>query len=144
MIERLKSLVQGRILSLSFLLFGFLCGIIVLVVYCLTGTNDFVTQLSPLVIAFLAVGAILCLPPLFLRNERFFLFLPFLCYLFAFFEFIVVQVNYIANVLVSIDGNTFSASFILTIVFFLLAILSGIVSFSLFRERKTVTEANGK
>ena len=48
-------------------------------------------------------------------------FAAYLMCLYAFLMFVYSQINFIANVLVAIDGNSFSGEFILTMVFYILA-----------------------
>ena len=48
-------------------------------------------------------------------------YISYFLYLYAFMGFIYSQVNYIANVFVAIDGNTFTAGFIATAVCLVLA-----------------------
>ena len=55
-------------------------------------------------------------------------YVAYLVELYAFLMFVFSQVTYIANVLVSIDGNTFTAGFILTAVFFVAAAILTLVS----------------
>ena len=57
--------------------------------------------------------------------------------LLAFMFYVTTQVNYLANVMVSIDGTTISASFIFTFLFYLigfvLILISGITSKKLYQ-----------
>ena len=55
-------------------------------------------------------------------------FVAYLMYLYAFLMFVYSQINFIGNVLVGIDGNSFSGTFILTIIFYILASVLTLVS----------------
>lgn len=107
-------------LSDAFLAGSFLCTLLSLILYCTTGTNEFATSLSSVLIAFLAVSLVLQLG-LFYFGSKAGKYLSYLLLLYAFFYFIYTQITYIANVFVSIDGNSFSGGFIATIIFLLLA-----------------------
>ena len=55
-------------------------------------------------------------------------FIAYLMYLYAFIMFVYSQINFIANVFVAIDGNSFSGVFILTVIFYILAFILTAVS----------------
>ena len=91
-----------------------------LIGYLLTGRNEFNTVLSLKVVIPLAAAIALSLA-MVIRGVKMVKYLLYLCGLYAWAEYIVTQVNYIANVFVAIDGTTFSVGFLLTLAAGLLA-----------------------
>ena len=100
-----------------------------LVMYLLTGRNEFNTSLSqqvivPLILAILLGGGML------IRPVRIVKYAAYLCGLYAWLEYLCSQIYYIVNVFVAIDGTRFSAAFIVTLLTglpgWLLALLSAV------------------
>lgn len=114
-------------------------GIAALVIYCQTGVTSFSISLSTKCIVFSCIGIALCALGL-VFDFRELRYLAFLSYLYAFLWFIDSQVNYIANVFVSIDGYGFTAGFLGAAICFVLALAfalaAGILTGrKLFREK---------
>ena len=111
----LKEMLCRRGISFWFMLASFVLALAALVLYLLTGTNDFTPSLS---------GKVICLFSLSLAGAALFSVLEvkagkyavYLIGLGAWLEFIISQVNYLTNIFVSIDGSTFSSGFILTFI----------------------------
>ena len=132
------------------LMAGILLGLIGLIVYSLTGVDDFNETLSAPVLIFSIVAIALSFLVLGLRAfsiDRFFRgtfdILPFIAYLvglIGLIYFVGSKINYLTNVMVSIDGTTISAAFVLTAVSLLLSaiafLLAGIFSQKEAREKK--------
>ena len=109
---------------------GIVFAVLAWIFYAQNGITEFNVSLESSAISFLIIGIVLSavslaadfLPfswgPAAARPLR---YAAYLTELYAFLMFIYSQVTYIANVLVSIDGNSFSAGFILTAVFYVLA-----------------------
>ena len=134
-----------RLINLPMLFLGIavLIQVLSLIIYNATGIDEFNDTLSKEVIIFsiisIALGVILLLVRLFgfdeakilLGNFDVFIVLNYILALFAFMFFVISKVNYITNVIVSIDGTKISFIFILTVVLFLLSfvlfLLSGII-----------------
>jgi len=99
------------------------------------GINEFSPQLSQSAIIWTLAGAAVCLAGLLLHS-RLVRFAAYLMLLYAFLGFINAQITYIANVFVSIDGNTFTPGFIMTAVSFVLAIVTALLSAVLIRREE--------
>ncbi|MGN0747916.1 MAG: hypothetical protein ACI4ML_14715 [Aristaeellaceae bacterium] len=84
-----------------------------LIAYTQTGTNTFTPVLSGQVLALmgacLALGALLAVVEI--KNGKYLLYL---LSFWTWLKFLVYNASYIANVLVGIDGNLFSAGFLLS------------------------------
>ena len=106
----------GYWLSLAALVLGF----VALGLYYNNGINEFTTKLNGSVIAGIWAAAALCVVALAVDIKPL-RYISYFLYLYAFMGFIYSQVNYIANVFVAIDGNTFTAGFIATAVCLVLA-----------------------
>ena len=106
----------GYYLTLPALIFG----ILAIVMYGRTGITDFNTQLSTsaLVCGWIGVGLLAVSLVIEFRPVK---YVAYLLFLYAFFAYIQTQATYIANVFVSIDGNTFTSGFIATVVFYVLS-----------------------
>ncbi len=113
--ETLKKLLLKRGPSFYILSVSAVFALAALILYLATGTNDFTPSLSGKVIGLLCVtliGAVL-FSAFELKAGK---YAVYLLGLWAWLEFIASQVNYLANIFVSIDGSTFSAGFIMTLV----------------------------
>lgn len=95
-------------------------GFVALGLYYKCGVNDFATELSSSVIAAVWAAAALAVIA-FVIDLKVVRYVSYLVYLYAFIAFIGTQVNYIANVLVSIDGNSFTPDFLGAAICFALA-----------------------
>ena len=121
-----------------------LFGIVAVILYICFGKNEFNKDLAlsaiiPAIIAFILeiVTFFYTIQPL---ND-----IAFLLVLYSFLSYIGSQANYIANVFTSIDGSTFSSSFIITILFFLISLGAALISVFLPKTRnkeevKIITE----
>lgn len=104
-----------------------ICLLIAYTEYCKCGVTQFQPELNQTAVAgcWIAFGlGVLSL----VFDYKYIRFAAYLVALYAFMMFIHSQVTYIVNVLVSIDGNTFSKGFILTTVMFLLGTILLIIS----------------
>lgn len=109
-----------RGLSFYLSLASLVCALAMLILYYTTGITSFTAQLSGKVVALLWVCIVLA--AVFAAFEI--KLGKYVVYLFCFWtwlEYLISEASYISNVFVSIDGNSFTASFILTVVFGLLA-----------------------
>ena len=137
-------------LPMLFLAVAIVAQIIGLIIYNATGIDEFNDTLSKEVIIFsvisIVLGVILLLVRLFgfdeakalLGNFDVFVVLNYIFALFVFMFFIISKVNYITNVIVSIDGTKISAIFVITILVFLISfalfLASGIMYKKLFKK----------
>ena len=114
--------------------FGFVCSLVSLILYALTGVNEFAPKYSiPL---FVATSFALAFA-LFSRIKEWKLVREF-AYLFALYSlicYIGTQVNYIANLLAAIDGSSLSRGFLFSAVFFFLAFLADLISVFLTKKQ---------
>ena len=140
-----------RLLSLHtiLLILGLALEIAALVVYNMTGVNEFNATLSSPVLIFAIISIVLGSVLLILRVLSIdevkvvklyldlVIVINFVVGLFAFMFYVISQVNYLANVLVSIDGTKISFTFVLTVALFVLAfLLTAAAAFFYRRESK--------
>lgn len=134
-LERLKS----RIVPYSLLAGALIFALIALIIYTTNGKTEFNQELNTYAIASLIVGMILSLPPFFLPKMRILYFLPYLCYFFGFLQYLVSQDTYLANIFVSIDETSISATFLMITIFSLLAFVLALLS-GIFAKNKEIKE----
>lgn len=122
-----KETSKKRGLSFYFTVASFVFCAAMLFAYKLTGITTFTAELSEKVIAILCVC--LTLSALFsvfeIKSGKYILYL--FC-LWGWLEYLVSEASYISNVFVSIDGNSFSPSFILTVIFGLFGWVTALIS----------------
>ena len=130
--ERVKDFLRERSLGFYLAIPAIIIAFITIFLYKKIGITVFSPTLNKETILFLILGIIFTVISLgmtfipfkyvkmFAKLVR---FIAYLMYLYAFLMFVYSQVNFIANVFVAIDGNSFSATFILTMVFYILACL---------------------
>lgn len=147
-----------RLFNLPMLFLGIavLIQILALIIYNATGVDEFNDTLSKEVIIFsiisIALGVILLLVRLFgfdeakilLGNFDVFIVLDYILALFAFMFFIISKVNYITNVIVSIDGTKISFIFVFTVIVFLLSFALFLVSGIMYKGLAKKAEKEGK
>ena len=147
-----------RLINLPMLFLGVavLVQVLALIIYNVTGVDEFNDTLSKEVIIFsiisIALGAILLLLRLFgfdeakilLGNFDVFIVLNYILALFAFMFFVISKVNYITNVIVSIDGTKISFIFVFTVIVFLLSFALFLVSGIMYKGLAKKAEKEGK
>lgn len=129
--KKIKLFLFHKNLSNLFSLIAAILSLVSLIVYLNTGVSEFVSKLSIATIVSLSIAfALLCVFTIFESKVG-----KYVCYtliLFAFIEFIGNQINLIANVLTSIDGNTWPTTFLVCtitlLISFILALISGIMA----------------
>ncbi len=110
-----------------FLLPAFVSALAGLVLYLRTGVTIFTPTLSDSVIISLAIGLFLN-AVLFVFEIKTLKYGLYLLFLYSCLSFLASQATYIANVLVSIDGTTFSSSFIAEALLLALAWIFALIS----------------
>ena len=90
-------------------------GAVGMAAYMKYGITEFTPSLSQSAVAAFGLGIILCIFSL-IREYKVIKFLGYLSFLYAWIESLLAQATYIANVFVSIDGNSFSAGFLTTVI----------------------------
>ena len=147
-----------RLINLPMLFLGvaILIQVLALIIYNATGVDEFNDTLSKEVIIFsiisIALGVILLLVRLFgfdeakilLGNFDVFIVLDYILALFAFMFFIISKVNYITNVIVSIDGTIISFILVFTVIVFLLSFALFLVSGIMYKGLAKKAEKEGK
>ena len=147
-----------RLINLPMLFLGIavLIQVLALIIYNATGVDEFNDTLSKEVIIFsiisIALGVILLLVRLFgfdeakilLGNFDVFIVLDYILALFAFMFFVISKVNYITNVIVSIDGTKISFIFVFTVIVFLLSFALFLVSGIMYKGLAKKAEKEGK
>lgn len=121
--------------SFLFLVASVLFQVISLALYWKTGLTEFTAQHSAVVfyfgIAAGLLGTILIISnfiPVGKKLRNIGIFIVYLLGLLAWLFYITSEVNYIVNILVSIDGTKLTATFILTIVCFAISWLAALIS----------------
>lgn len=111
------------------LLVATLLGVLELVLYLKDGRTSFDPNYSVLAIVGMGAG-IACGLLGVITRWRPLAFLTYLGFLYALIQYVVSQINLIANILYGVDGSTFSVSFYVTLVAAaascLLALIAGI------------------
>lgn len=123
----LKSMIKERGISFYFMLASLVFALATLILYAATGVNEFTPKLSEKVLALLIVFMLLTVAVSVIEVKL----AKYATYIFGFWawlEFIIWNVNYLANIFTAIDGTNFSAGFILTVVFGALAWIFVLVS----------------
>ena len=147
-----------RLINLPMLFLGIavLIQVLSLIIYNATGIDEFNDTLSKEVIIFsvisIALGVILLLVRLFgfdeakilLGNFDVFIAINYILALFAFMFFVISKVNYITNVIVSIDGTKISFIFVFTVIVFLLSFALFLVSGIMYKRLAKREEKEGE
>lgn len=123
----LKTMLKERGISFYFMIASFVFALVTWILYAVTGANEFTPELSGKVLALLIVFTLLTVAVSVVEVKL----AKYATYIFGFWawlEFIIWNANYLANVFTAIDGESFSAEFILTVVFGALAWIAALVS----------------
>lgn len=139
--EKAEKAAKKKSIGYYLLIPAVLLGAAGLTAYVKSGVTEFTPSLSTEVIAAYAAGIGLCLFSLG-REWKAVKFCAYLAFLYAFLQSICVQATYVANVIVSIDGNSFSAGFLTMAVCSLLAVITAFASTCM--QRKVLVCASGK
>ena len=133
--EKLKNYFSTRTLGFFVTVPAIAFAVAALLAYRAYGVTEFSPTLSNEAQIGFVAGIVLCAVSLVLeyRPVRFF---GYLSLLYACLTCVTVQVTYIVNIFVSIDGNTFSDGFIMTVAFSVLAWLTALVATVLTKPRK--------
>jgi len=123
----LKDVLLKRGIAVGFSLAAFVCSIVTYCIYQKAGVNEFVAELSSGVTA-LMVWSIVLSAIFTVFEVKLGKYATYMVMLAAWLSFITSQINYISNVLVAIDGNSWTSEFILTVVFGALAWIFMLVS----------------
>ncbi len=128
-----KLITAKRGISFYFIAASFVCALVTLVLYLTTGITSFTPVLSEKVLALMWINLVLCIAVTVVEIKPV-KYAAYIVELWAWLEFIVSEMAYITNVFVSIDGNSFSVTFILTVVFGALSYVFALVSAIVQRE----------
>ena len=135
--DRVKDFLRERSLGFYLAIPAMIIAFITIFLYQKIGITVFSPTLNKETIIFLILGIVftaisLGMPFIPVKHVDDFTKLvrviAYLMYLYAFLMFVYSQINFIGNVLVGIDGNSFSGTFILTVIFYVLAIILTLVS----------------
>lgn len=144
MMKAITSFFKNRKGNYYLIIASFLLALCGLIVYIKTGTNDFSLKINTTVIVSCIIGLVFCFIPIIINKFRILYFFPWFCFFFAFLNFITSQVNYIANVLVSIDGSSLSAGFLATAILLLLSAICSLISGCLTKENSVLKDNTNK
>jgi len=143
--EKVIAYIKGRGVGYWLMLGASIAILLFAILYPLNGTNEFVVSLSSSLIAISWISFALALLSL-VFEFRLLRGCVYLLTLYSLIAFIGTQANYLANVLVSIDGNSFSGDFIFVLFFGLIGFLTSLISLfftptkSLLKKRKSNKE----
>lgn len=128
-----KLITAKRGISFYFIAASFVCALVTLILYLTTGITSFTPVLSGKVLALMWINLILnfAVAVVEVKPAK---YAAYVIGLWAWLEFVISEMAYITNVFVSIDGNSFSVTFILTVVFGALSYVFALVSAILQRE----------
>lgn len=122
-----RTVKEKRGISFGFTLLSTIFAVGMLVIYTKTGISTFTPTLSTkvknLLYVCIVLGILLCIFEI--KNGKYALYL---LLLWTWLEFLIYEASYISNVVVGIDGNSFSVGFILTALFGFLACIFALVS----------------
>lgn len=152
--DRVKNFFKERGLGFYLAIVAMIIAIITIFLYKAIGITVFSPTLNQQTILFLILGSVVIAISLVMslisnKNINMFTrlvrYIAYLMYLYAFIMFIYSQINFIANVFVAIDGNSFSGTFILTLIFYILAcvltvVSSGLNSYTPWNKKKLAKE----
>ena len=114
--DKIKAFFKGKGIC-YYLMFGaFACGLAALIIYISTGVTEFTPELDGAVTASYIVYLVICVAALVV-DLRIVKYLAAAVGLFSVLRFIVFDINYITNLLVSIDPTPVTAGFVLSIIF---------------------------
>lgn len=118
---------QKRGRSFAFAIASLMFTAAMLIAYISSGVSTFTPVLSGKVLALLwvCIGLGVLFSVIEIKMGKYALYL---LLLWMWLEFLFYNASYISNVLVGIDGNSFGAGFILTVLFGLLALLAALLS----------------
>lgn len=127
----IKEMLQKKDKGFYVGLAGVVLALITLIIYLAMDSMYF----TPLVVVGLLVGIAVFFVGAFLNNA-FVTAISYVCYLFALYHFLVLEVNYRMDILVDTGVKGLDAIFIVAVVFFLLTIAAGIVGSCMKQEKE--------
>jgi hypothetical protein len=122
---------------------AFLALIGALVGYLVSGVTIFAPSLSQKVLIPLILLVVLA-ALLLVFGSKLGKYAVFMITIYAFIEYLKTQATYLANIIVSIDGSTFSTGFILTSVCFALALILSLTSAIMAPDEVDLVKGKGK
>lgn len=143
MIQSALRNLKANLVSYIFVGLGIAFALFSSILYLLTGVTIFVTKLDLLAVILPFVGAAIGLLS-FLFGYKMVKFAAFLPCLYAFFSFLRVEITYIVNVFVAIDGNSFTPSFLLTLIALVASTIFFLVGAITQKERLGEKQAEAK
>lgn len=102
------------------------CALLAMIM-CAARGGDVLTDFQPTVVLMLAIGLVINVLIL-VKKVTPFEILPFICYFVAFAIFAGAEVDFIANIIYGVDGNSLDALLVTVLLFSLLAFIFGIIS----------------
>lgn len=121
-----KDFISKKAIGFWFFVASFLFALLAVIVYGARG-GDVLTKLSGAVIALFVVGLVINVG-LAVKDIQPLEILPFVFYLIAFAVFMDTEIDFIGNVAMGIDGNSFDGAFIFIIVASVLAVALGMAA----------------
>ncbi len=125
--ERLKAFFKPKGAAYYLMAAAFVCSIVAVILYCTAGVTEFTPVLDGGITAAFIIFIILSAGML-VYEIRIVKFLTAAVGLYAFLMYIVFEVNYITNLLVSIDPTPVTGAFVCTIIFSLAAWICALVA----------------
>ena len=118
--DKIKAFFKSKGIGYYLMFAAFACGLAALITYLATGVTEFTPALDGAVTASYVVFLVLCVAAL-VADLRIVKYLAAAMGLFSVLRFIVFDINYITNLLVSIDPTPVTAGFVLSVLFGVLA-----------------------
>ncbi len=138
-VSKAKTFLKSKGAAYYLMAGAFVCGIVAVILYCTTGVTEFTPVLDGGITAAFIIFIILSAGML-VYEIRIVKFLTAAVGLYAFLMYIVFEVNYITNLLVSIDPTPVTGGFVCTIIFgligWLCALVAGCLTESGFKKPK--------
>lgn len=125
--KMIKKFFVGRKVSEYLMLATCVLGIVAIVFYTATGVNNFNPNYSALYFAMTIIAVTLAAVS-FVLPLRVCNFAAYLCFLVAIIEYVITQVNYIANLIYSVDGEIVSAGLVIIIICLVFGMVASLVA----------------
>lgn len=140
--EKIKSFLQSKALGFYFNAGTLLALIVSLVLYITCGITEYTPDFYVSIFVVLGIAIVLAIVTLVFEMKPL-REISILLGVFLLVDFIGFEVTYIANVFVSIDGASFSASFIFMMIFFILDIVLPIFSVVFSEKKEKIDDSIG-
>ena len=143
--EKIKEFFKKKTIS-YYLMFGvFACSLITLLMYSITGGNEYNKNKIDSLIIISDIIALVASCAALVFEIRYIKYVSYLALLFSFIYYICVEINFVANVFVATDplSSTVLTNFIITLITALIGCVLSIVSYKIQRKREFKADEEG-